>query len=123
MTQKNQSIDIKNILLNGIKMRCPKCRQGRVLKGYLTKADKCNECGESFNGLNADDGPAWFVMIFVGVLLVPVLIMLGTNDWFPMWGNILAIIISTIAFTLLLLPPVKGIFIAILWHLSQEKAE
>lgn len=117
------STEIKKLILNGFLCRCPKCGQGRVLDGYLTKADKCNECNESFTDFNADDGPAWFVMIFVGILLVPVLIIIGINDWFPMWGNILVIIISTISFTLLLLPPVKSMFIAVLWHINQEKDE
>ena len=103
------------LLKNGLRMKCPKCGQGRVLKGYLTKADQCSECGESF------DGPAWFVMIFVGILLVPVLLVLGVTDVFPMWGNVLAIVISTTVFTLALLPPTKGIFIAILWYMRQQK--
>jgi uncharacterized protein (DUF983 family) len=109
------------LLKNGFLLRCPKCSQGRVLDGYLTKADKCSECGESYEGLNADDGPAWFVMIFVGVLLVPVLIVLGVTDALPLWGVVLTITAFATGFTLALLPPIKGIFIAILWYMRQQK--
>lgn len=121
MTKKSSPSHIISLLLNGFFLRCPKCNQGRVLRGYLTKADSCSECGESYEGLNADDGPAWFVMIFVGILLVPVLIILGIIDAFPMWGNVVAITVFTTGFTLALLPPTKGIFIAILWYMRQQK--
>lgn len=109
------------LLKRGFFLRCPKCGEGRVLKGYLTKVDKCSVCSESYEGLNADDGPAWFVMIFVGILLVPVLIILGVTDALPMWGNVLAITVFTTGFTLALLPPTKGVFIAILWYMRQQK--
>ncbi|NCO03318.1 MAG: DUF983 domain-containing protein [Alphaproteobacteria bacterium] len=102
-------------------MRCPKCGQGRVLKGYLTKHDQCPNCGESFEGLNADDGPAWFTMFFVGLFTIPLLIALGVYNWFSMPFNIAIICVYITLLSLILLPPTKGIFIAILWYLRENK--
>ena len=112
---------VKELLLRGLKMRCPKCGQGRILKGYLTKHDKCPNCAESFDGLNADDGPAWFTMFFVGLLTIPLLIALGVYNWFSMPVNIVMICLYITVLSLLMLPPTKGIFIAILWYLRENK--
>jgi len=115
------SPEIQKLLLNGIKAKCPKCGQGPVLSGYLTKNDQCPQCAESFDDLNADDGPAWFAMFFVGLLLIPIITLLGIYEWFPMWGNILIITLFTVILSLLALPRLKGLFIAILWYLRENK--
>ncbi|NQZ14336.1 MAG: DUF983 domain-containing protein [Alphaproteobacteria bacterium] len=107
---------IKNALLT----RCPKCGEGRVIKGYLAKADSCSVCGESFADLSADDGPAFFVAFFIGLLTVPLLIYLAIFSSYSIWVDSFIVFAFVTISSLLLLPPTKGVFIAILWYLRER---
>ena len=49
-------------LLNGVKLNCPSCGAGEIFASYLKRRDACPHCGESFVGLDADDGPAWLTI-------------------------------------------------------------
>lgn len=49
---------------------CPRCGQGPLFAGFLRLAPACSRCGLDFTPLNTDDGPAFFVMTFVGIVVV-----------------------------------------------------
>ena len=49
-------------LLNGVRLNCPSCGAGGIFASYLKRRDACPHCGESFVGLDADDGPAWLTI-------------------------------------------------------------
>ena len=60
--------DKSKTLKRGLRLRCPKCGEGRLLAGYLTPQKACTDCGESFEALKADDGPAWLTVLVVALL-------------------------------------------------------
>lgn len=117
MTQAEQTFapSTKTVLLRGLCGRCPHCGEGKLLKQYLKAHDSCGSCGEDFERLRADDGPAWLTILIVGHLSVPLLLsmlqagMLDNNWALPL------IIVLTIVASLALLPVSKGVFMAILW--------
>ncbi|MCH2554480.1 MAG: DUF983 domain-containing protein, partial [SAR116 cluster bacterium] len=41
----------------GLSRRGPKCGEGAVLTGYLTRVPACGSCGEDLSHISADDGP------------------------------------------------------------------
>src|SRR5262245_9352981 len=49
--------------------RCPACGKGRLFKGLLAVADTCSACGLSLAGHEKGDGPAVFVILFVGFIV------------------------------------------------------
>lgn len=102
-------------------MKCPKCGEGRVLKGYLTKANACSSCGENFEDLNADDGPAFFAAFVIGIFTIPLLIYLGIASEYSVWVDTFIVFAFVTISSLLLLPPTKGVFIVILWYLRERK--
>ncbi|MGR3542092.1 MAG: DUF983 domain-containing protein, partial [Hasllibacter sp.] len=57
-------------LARGLRRRCPRCGEGRVLDGYLTLRTECGECGLDLSRVRADDGPAYLTILLVGHLLV-----------------------------------------------------
>jgi uncharacterized protein (DUF983 family) len=110
------------VLWRGIRGACPCCGKGRLFKSYLTQIDRCHVCHESFSDIRADDGPAWFVMLLTGAIVVPTTLSLSLHDVLPDWAALVLLLVLGIVVTLLLLPPVKGLFIAILWRLAKRNA-
>ena len=68
--------DRLTVLGRGLALRCPRCGQGRLFRGWLRMHDRCAACGasfarEQFDGLVANDGRAGCAM---GVALALVLL-------------------------------------------------
>ena len=114
-------IGLKQTLLNGVKLKCPKCGVGGIFKSYLKRRDACPSCGESFHGLDADDGPAWLTIVLATHVAVPLLIVLedfsGLGDYVQLF--IVALVMTVLV--LALLPRSKGLFISILWWNARKK--
>ncbi len=47
--------------------RCPRCGKGRLFNGFLTLAPRCEACGLDYSFADPADGPAFFVMIIMGI--------------------------------------------------------
>ncbi len=110
------------ILWRGARLKCPLCGAGALFKSYLVRQDVCPSCGESFEGLDADDGPAWLTIGLVAPLVVPLLIFLERGELMPYWREAGILIIVTIASALFFLPISKGFFIAALWLINRKPA-
>ena len=54
----------------GLAGRCPRCGDGRLFQGFLTVAPKCEVCGLDFGFADSGDGPAVFVTLIAGFLVV-----------------------------------------------------
>lgn len=117
MTQAEQTAapSAKTVLLRGLCGRCPHCGEGKLLTRYLTANESCNHCGEDFERLRADDGPAWLTILIVGHLSVPLLLSLLQAGMLDNSWVLPLVIILTIVASLALLPVSKGAFMAILW--------
>lgn len=121
MTQAQQiaTPSAKTVMLRGLRGRCPHCGEGKLLKSYLKANESCSGCGEDFDRLRADDGPAWLTILIVGHLSVPLLLsmlqagMLDNNWALPL------IIVFTIVASLALLPVTKGVFMSVLWLIKK----
>src|SRR5271154_4387716 len=54
----------------GLAGRCPRCRRGSIFAGFLNVAPACKDCGLNFGFADAGDGPAVFVMLLGGFVVV-----------------------------------------------------
>ncbi|WP_363350721.1 DUF983 domain-containing protein [Methylocystis echinoides] len=107
-------------LWRGASMKCPRCGEGRIFQGYLKRRDRCAHCGETFEGLDADDGPAWLTIGLVAHIVVPLLIVLERGELMPYWQEAAILVVVTIVATLLFLPISKGFFVAALWLIDRK---
>lgn len=55
------------ILKHGLMCRCPRCGKGRLFNGFLTLAPRCEACGLDYSFADPADGPAFFIMIIMGI--------------------------------------------------------
>ena len=105
----------RKAMRRGLAGRCPNCGKGRLFAGYLTVVETCAVCGDPLGRYRAADGPAFFTMSIIGLLLIPVLgfgFVAFRSDPLTL---ALVVTVSIGALTLIVLRLVKGAFIGHLW--------
>ncbi|HMM64436.1 MAG TPA: DUF983 domain-containing protein, partial [Mesorhizobium sp.] len=55
---------------SGLRGRCPRCGEGRLFQGFLSLAPRCGICGLDYSFADAGDGPAVFVILVIGFVVV-----------------------------------------------------
>jgi len=99
----------------GFMGHCPNCDQASLFRKFLKVQDNCPNCGEDLHHHRADDAPAYFTILIVGHILVPIALLVQTK-WSPDVSWLLGIGIPTIIIScLLLLPRIKGALVAFQW--------
>ena len=100
----------------GLRCRCPRCGEGRLFTGFLTLAPRCERCGLDFGFADAGDGPAVFVILIAGFVVVGLAVMVEFLWRPPYWVHAVLWIPAILAVTLGLLRPLKGTLIALQYH-------
>ncbi len=102
--------------ITGLRMRCPQCGVGEVFSGYLRFRDRCRACGADFRVADSGDGPAVFVILFVGALVAPLLFILQFGLDLPGWLALALTMLAAIVLSLALLPAFKSVLFALQWR-------
>ena len=93
--------------------RCPRCGRGHLFAGYLLVVDKCSECGLDLGGEDAADGPAVFIMLFVGLIVAGLVFWLELTYQPPTWVHMVIWPPVILILSLGALRPFKGAFIGV----------
>jgi uncharacterized protein (DUF983 family) len=102
-------------MLRGLCSRCPNCGQGRLFRAFLKVADQCPACGEDFRHQQADDAPAYFVILVVGHIVVPLALSVEVAFMPPYWLHFALWVPLTLGLAIGLLQPFKGAIVAWQW--------
>ena len=108
-------------LKTGMAGKCPRCGRGKLFNGYLTVAKSCSICGLSFSFADSGDGAAWFVMLFACVFGVGSILGVEVAYSPPFWVHVLIAIPVLIILPMLMLRPVKGMFLAQQWKTGAQE--
>ncbi len=100
----------------GVQRCCPRCGAPGMFCGYLGVSPACKRCGLDFEEIRSDDIPPYFTIVIVGHLMVPLLLVIEQMASPPTWLILSICLPLTLAFTLALLPFVKGAVMGILWN-------
>ncbi|MEO1199426.1 MAG: DUF983 domain-containing protein [Pseudomonadota bacterium] len=100
----------------GLAGRCPNCGQGSIFKGYLSLNETCPVCGLDLTFADAADGPAIFVMMIVGFVVVGLVLIIEVLYVPPIWLHLAYSVPLLLALSLGLLRPLKGVLIALQYH-------
>ena len=98
----------KGPLLTGIRGRCPRCGEGKLFRGFLKLASRCDVCGLDYGFADPADGPAFFAMTAMSFPVV------GLALWFdaayapPWWVHLVTTLPLLIVLCALPLRPLKG---------------
>ena len=105
----------------GIGGRCPRCGDGRLFSNFLTIAPRCDACGLDLKFADSGDGPAIFVILIAGF------VVLGAALWTelvfepPMWVHLLVFLPLTLVVCLGMLRPLKGVLVALQYRNKAEQ--
>lgn len=100
----------------GLLSRCPECAKGPLFEKLLKFRDRCPSCGTSFADADAGDGPAVFVILVAGIIVVPVLLIVELALRLPLWAVALLMVPFTAAVVIGLLRPFKATLYALQRH-------
>jgi len=103
-------------LAAGLACRCPRCGKGRMFTGFLTLRPACETCGLDFSFADAGDGPAVFVILFAGFVVVGLALVVEFLYQPPFWVHALLWGPLILIVTLGPLRPFKGVLIALQYH-------
>lgn len=104
-------------ICRGVRGRCPRCGEGRLIAGFLRVVPACAACGTAFHHHRADDLPPYLTIVVVGHLVVAGLLATERAWAPPMWVEAAIWLPATLLLCLLLLPPIKGGVVALQWAL------
>jgi uncharacterized protein (DUF983 family) len=101
--------------------RCPRCGEGRLFTGLLTVRPVCPACGLDFSAQDSGDGPAVFVILFLGLIVVALAAIVEVEFEPPIWVHLLLWTPVIIGGAILMLRPLKAGMIALHYrHYSLE---
>ena len=100
-----------NPLLAGLRGRCPNCGQGRLFQGFLRLTPACTACGFDLAHADSGDGPAVFVIIIVGFLVVFAALFTEIAFRPPIWLHLVVWLPLASILCLSLLRPLKGLMV------------
>jgi uncharacterized protein (DUF983 family) len=105
-----------NPFLAGLMCRCPNCGKGKLFAGFLKVADRCKACGFDLKAAESGDGPAVFIVLIVGCLVVFAALFVDIAYRPPIWLHLVIWLPLTLILSLGLMRPFKGVMVALQFH-------
>ena len=102
-----------SLLRAALLCRCPRCGEGPVFDGLLGVRPRCSKCGLDLAAEDAGDGPAVFVVLILGAIVVLLALIVESAYSPPPWVHAVLWIPFVIGGAILLLRPLKAALIAL----------
>src|SRR5436305_14106415 len=102
--------------LRGLACKCPRCGKGKLYAGFLTLRPACAECGLDYTFIDSGDGPAVFIIMFAGAIVVGAALIVEIKYQPPFWLHAALWLPLILAVTLLPLRSMKALLIALQFH-------
>ncbi|MGZ3409750.1 MAG: DUF983 domain-containing protein [Xanthobacteraceae bacterium] len=93
--------------------RCPRCGKGKLFSGFLSLRPHCENCGLDYSFIDAGDGPAVFVIMFAGFIVVGAALAVETIYQPPYWVHAVLWVPLILLVTVVPLRALKGVLIAL----------
>ncbi|WP_342644128.1 DUF983 domain-containing protein [Rhodoligotrophos ferricapiens] len=112
-----------NPVATGLRGRCPRCGQGKLFKGFLDLRERCPVCGLDYSFADAGDGPAVFIILIAGFVVVGAALFTEVAYQPPYWVHAALWLPLILVLTLGLLRPMKGILICQQYNAKAQEAQ
>lgn len=102
--------------IRGIACRCPRCGRGKLYGGFLNLRPSCESCGLDYAFIDTGDGPAVFIIMIAGAIVVAAALIVEVKYQPPFWLHAVLWLPLILATTLLPLRAMKSLLIALQYH-------
>ena len=102
--------------LRGLACKCPRCGRGKLYGGFLTLRPRCEACGLDFAFIDTGDGPAVFIIMLAGAIVVGCALIVEVKYRPPFWLHAVLWLPLILATTLVPLRAMKSLLIALQFH-------
>ena len=104
----------------GLACKCPRCGRGRLYSGLLKVAARCEACGLDLAKQDSGDGPAVFVILILGFVVVGLALWVELAYEPPFWVHAVLWVPLILVGALVLLRPFKATLIALQFRHRRE---
>jgi uncharacterized protein (DUF983 family) len=112
----NQPVTLSQTILRGLACRCPRGGQGRLFSGFLDIKRRCEACDLDYAFIDTGDGPAIFVVLIAGAIVVTAALIVEVKYQPPFWVHAALWLPLILVTTLLPLRAMKSLLIALQFH-------
>jgi uncharacterized protein (DUF983 family) len=109
----NSGFPLVEPIAAGLKGCCPRCGKGKLFSGLLAIAPSCDHCGLDYSFADAGDGPAVFVILIIGFVVVGIALWTEVNVNPPLWVHFMLWIPLTVVLSLGALRLAKGVLVTL----------
>ncbi len=102
--------------MRGLACKCPRCGQGKLFSGFLTLRRRCEACELDYAFIDSGDGPAIFIIMIAGAIVVAAALIVEVKYQPPFWVHAALWLPLILATTLLPLRAMKSLLIALQFH-------
>ena len=103
-------------IARGLAGRCPRCGKDKLFQGFLKLRPRCESCGLDYSFADAGDGPAVFVILLGGGVVVFAALITEAVYQPPYWVHAALWLPLILIVTLAPLRLIKGLLIALQFH-------
>ncbi len=100
----------------GLSQRCPRCGTGKLYDGMLNVRPECDHCGLDYSQVDTGDGPAVFVILILGFIVVALAFWVEFTFEPPYWLHAVLWTPLILGGAIVMLGRFKGVLIALQYH-------
>ncbi|RMF11702.1 MAG: DUF983 domain-containing protein [Alphaproteobacteria bacterium] len=105
----------------GLLRKCPRCCEGKLFSKFLTVAPRCGRCGLDFSKVDSGDGPAVFVVLVLGFIIVGLALWVEVALAPPYWIHAVLWLPLAVVGVAFMLPWFKATLIAFQYKNDAEE--
>lgn len=100
----------------GLACRCPRCGEGPLFTGFLKTVKHCESCGLDLSFAEGTEGPAVFIILIVGFVIVGAAAVVEALFHPPPFVHLLLWLPGVVILSLALMRPLKATMVALQYH-------
>jgi uncharacterized protein (DUF983 family) len=112
----NAPASLSDTILRGLACKCPRCGEGKLFAGFLSLQPSCSACGLDYAFIDAGDGPAVFIILIAGFIVVFCALIVEVMYQPPFWLHAVLWVPLVLLTTLAPLRPMKSLLVALQFH-------
>ena len=102
-------------IFRGARGQCPRCNDAKLFHRFLKPVATCPRCRQDWTHQQADDFPAYIVILLLGHILVPLMIEVNRALAIPLGVQAALWPCLAVILALLLIQPAKAMVITFQW--------